>query len=157
MSDLPDNNDLSSLDNLAQRMGQDAHTALPPVAPRVAPGYLNYMPPLIKEIWNQGASFTLDGTTGAVMVDGFYRNGPMKIEIRDAGAVAIDKRNRETAIVTFQDLVDLNFQFWRQANSIKGTYVQPQRPWLDHFLATKKVKRQVLYVPADEGDGSAEG
>lgn len=160
----PDSNNestsLNDLDALGQSMGEGAAAGLAPLPARAAPAFLRFMPDAIRELWNKGANFNLDGTSGEITLDGFYKNGPMRLVLRQEGKkegmVAIDKRGRETNIRGFDDLVELNYIHWRQANSQKNTYVQPSRPWLDAFLDKKKVKRQVFFVPADEAEGEGE-
>lgn len=142
-------NSLDQLGALGKSMGH-GEGADQGVPARVAPGWLKFMPGLVRELWDKGVEFTLDGQSGDINMIGFYKQDPVKLELRDDGMVAIDKRGRETNIKSFDDLVDLNYTFWRQANSRKGVYVQPVQPWLGAFLEKKKVKRQVLFVPVDD-------
>lgn len=142
---------LEQLGALGKSMGQEQGGA-DAVAERVAPGWIKFMPPLVRELWNKGVEFTMDGQSGEIHMTGFYKQDPVKLDLREDGIVAIDKRARETNIKSFEDLVDLNYKFWRQANSRKGVYVQPTQPWLGAFLEKKKVKRQVLFVPVDDGE-----
>lgn len=156
---LPNENENpNSLDDL-ERLGQsittvidDGDEALAPLPPRKAPAFLRFMPDLVRDMWEKGANFTLESTSGELLVEGFYKNGPLRLDLRENGVVAIDKRGRERDIRSFDDLADLNYKFWRQANSQKGVYVHPLRPWVDAMLDKKKLKRQVIYVPADEND-----
>jgi hypothetical protein len=144
---------LNALGALEQTMSSES---LAPIPQRAAPGWLRFMPDVIRSLWDKGATFKMDGNSGEISLDGFYKNGPMRLLLRDEGVVAIDRRGRETNIAKFEDLVELNFQFWRQANSQKNIYVQPQRPWLDGFLDKKLVKRQVIFIPADESEGESD-
>lgn len=143
---------LDDLDKLGHRMSSGDDSNLPPMPERSAPSFLRFLPPLVREMWDKGANLQLDNASGMLLIDGFYKNGAMKLDFRENGIVAIDKRGRESDVRSFDDLVDLNYAFWRQANSQKGVYVQPQRPWLDAMLEKKKLKRQVIFVAADDSD-----
>lgn len=128
---------------------------LPELPERTAPGLLRFMPPLIQEFWAKKAYFNMD-QDGAIAMDGFYKNGPLRLDVKpDGSVVAIDKRGRETPIKSFDDLVTLNYFWWKQSNT-KTSYVVPQRPWIDSFTEKKLVKRKVIYLPIDEEEGSEE-
>lgn len=158
----PNNEDssLNDLERLGQSMGAGAageaggSEALPALPQRKAPAFLKFMPEVVREMWDRGATFKLDSNSGELLIDGFYKNGALRLDVRDEGVVAIDRRGRESQIRSFDDLVNLNYRFWRQANSQKGVYIQPHRPWLDAMLDKKKLKRQVIFVAADENDGA---
>lgn len=123
---------------------------LPPLVVGEIPGFLKFMPPVIQEAARQGAQFRLDPADWSLMLDGFYKNGPLKIAISATGDIsATDRRDRVTHIAHFDDLVLLNFQWWRASNT-KTVYTVPQRPWLDSFIQKKWVKRKVIFEPADE-------
>ena len=93
------------------------------------------------------------GQDGVLHLDGFYKNGPMKIDFDDAGGIiAVDRRGRKTAIAHFDDLVQLNFQWWRMGMGKKNEYSIPERPWIDHFIEKKWVKRKVIFEPIDDLD-----
>lgn len=124
----------------------DDDAPLPPMPQRDAPGYFRFMPPLVQELWNRGAELNLD-RSGEFLIEGFYRNGALRLLERDGQMVAIDRRNRESVIQGFDDLARINHQWWC-ASSKRGQYVVPNRPWLDHFIQNKWAKRQVIYVPA---------
>ncbi|WP_416268318.1 hypothetical protein SD235_11770 [Burkholderia cepacia] len=113
-------------------------------------GFMRFMPALIKEMNRRGVPFNIDGNTGAITIEGFYKNGPMKLEVDDNDdIVSIDKRGRRQVMQTYDDLVKLNFTWWRDSPG-KCVNVNPDRPWLDAFLDKNLVKRQVIFVPRDD-------
>lgn len=147
-------NTLKDLDALEKRMGRDSaeeEEVLPELEEREAPGLLGFLPPLIQEFWAKKAYFNIE-KDGSLSMEGFYKNGPMRLEIRaNQQLVAIDRRGRETNISSFDDLADLNYQWWKNANT-KTTYVEPTRPWVDSFIERKLVKRKVIFQPVDQED-----
>ena len=139
---------LAQLNELDSRMhgGDDG---VNDIEEREAPGLLRFMPSLVQEFWTQKAYFTMD-QSGSLLMDGFYKNGPLRLDVRPDGTlVAVDKRNRETIIDSFEKLVELNYFWWKQSNT-KTSYVVPQRPWIDSFLKKGLVRRKVIYLPSDE-------
>lgn len=128
----------------------DEGSILPPLHIEL-PGFLKFMPPLVQEAARRGAVFNLDKSDWSLTLDGFYKNGPMKIIQTEKGLVAVDKHKKEKHLAVFDDLVLLNFEWWRASNS-KTTYIMPERPWLDCFIDKKWVKRKVIFEPADSND-----
>lgn len=114
--------------------------------------------PLFTELWLKGVNFIEEGLSDFIEVEGFYKAGNCRLIEDEHGLFYTDRRGNQTRIDRFDDLIPINFQMWRQANSRKGVYVQPSQPWLDEFVQRKMVKRQVLYIPLnpeDEGTGAA--
>lgn len=150
-----ENTNLGQLNELTQRLTGSAATSddgISDVEERAAPGVLRFLPPLLQEFWAKKAYFSMD-QSGTILMDGFYKNGPIRLDIRENNqVVAIDRRNREKKIKSFDDLVDLNFQAWKQSTT-KTSYVVPQRPWIDSFMEKKLVKRKVIYLPFDADEG----
>ncbi|MCA8162046.1 hypothetical protein [Burkholderia cepacia] len=121
-----------------------------PLAPTFAEGHglLRFFPPTLRDMARAGVNFTLDNS-GAVTVNGFYKRGPLSIEIADDDSLtAIDRRGQKHPIRTYDDLVALNYRAWIQSNT-RGESFAPERPWLDAFIAKNWVKRQVIFVPRD--------
>lgn len=150
-------NNLDQLTALDQRLNgpSSSDDGIHDVEERAAPGMLRFLPPLLQDFWARKAYFTMD-QQGAIQMDGFYKHGPMRLDIRDNNQlVAIDRRNRETKINSFDDLVMLNFEWWKSSNT-KNQYVVPQRPWIDSFTEKKLVKRKVIYLPYDAEDNAEE-
>ncbi len=150
-----ENSNLTQLDGLASRLGDNSvgkDDGIAPVEEREAPGALMWMPPLMQEFWAKKAYFTI-GSDGKMAMEGFYKNGTLVLDIRGTREapkiIAIDKRGRETEIKTFDDLVALNFFWWKQSNT-KNTIELPVQPFVNHFLEKKLIKRKVIYVPFDD-------
>lgn len=141
-------------ENAAYQLGTDyvEDDVLPPLEIKAPPGFLRFFPPVIKQIAELGAQFKMEAD-GALYIEGFYRNGPMKIDFEGEAVVAIDKRGRKTPITHFDDLVQLNFSWWRLSNGRSG-YVVPERPWIDQFIEKKWVKRKVIFEPIELVEGS---
>lgn len=116
-------------------------------------GFMRFMPALIKEMNRKGVPFSLDGASGEITIEGFYKNGAMKLEIEaNDDIVAIDKHGKRKVMTSFEALVKLNFDWWRRSTG-RGELRNPDRPWLDEFLTKGWVKRQVIFVPRDEQGG----
>lgn len=116
-------------------------------------GFMRFMPALIKEMNRKGVPFSLDGASGGITIEGFYKNGAMKLEIEaNDDIVAIDKHGKRKVMTSFEALVKLNFDWWRRSTG-RGELRNPDRPWLDEFLTKGWVKRQVIFVPRDEQGG----
>lgn len=154
---MSENNDettnLKQLNALGERMGSndEADEADQHIEEPEAPGMLRFLPALIQEFWAQKAYFTME-KDGSLSMEGFYKNGPMRLEIRSNDQlVAIDKRGRVTEISSFEDLADLNYFWWKNANT-KTSYVDPARPWADNFVERKMVRRKVIYQPLENED-----
>ena len=113
-------------------------------------GFMRFMPALVKEMNRKGVPFTLDGNTGIITIAGFYKNGPMTLEVEaNDDIVSIDKRAKRKVMKTYDDLVALNYKWWR-ASTGRGVNITPDRPWLDAFLEKGLIKRVVIFVPRDE-------
>lgn len=120
--------------------------------PAMNDSVLWYLPPLLQEIARKGGRFIIDAE-GKIQLDGFYKNGNLTlVPNKDGTLTATDKRNRVTSVSNFEDLVRLNFDWWK-ASTTKQSYVPPARPWIDHFVDKKWVTRQVIFVPNDDVDG----
>ncbi|HDR9033341.1 TPA: hypothetical protein QDB07_000790 [Burkholderia vietnamiensis] len=109
-------------------------------------GFMRYLPPLLKTMNRNGVPFQLDGASGAITVDGFYKAGGITLEIGDDDTItAVDRRAR-TVVSTYDDLVRLNYDWWTRSNG-RGENLSPDRPWLDAFLEKGWIKRVVIFVP----------
>lgn len=145
-----------ALHQLGQSLGVDVGDVDVDLSKPLAPthdenkGFMRFMPALIKEMNRNGVPFTIDGPTGIITISGFYKNGPMTLEVEDNNdIVAIDKRARRKVMKSYDDLVQLNFEWWRRSTG-RGINVTPDRPWLDAFIAKNWVKRQVIFVPRED-------
>lgn len=130
--------------------------SLPPLEITAAPGFLRFMPELIKRLHSMGGKVSLNDD-GSMLLEGFYKNGPMRLEIEEAKngdikIIAVDKRNRRKEISTIDDLVQINFSWWKISNG-RGTYLMPERPWLDQFIEKRWVRKKIIYEPLEtEGE-----
>ena len=140
---------LDQLGALGKRLAGD-DDGLGEIQEKAAPGVLRFLPPLVQELWARKAYFTVD-QDGDLLMEGFYKNGPLKLQCLPSGAlVAFDKRGRSTEVLKFDDLVDLNYFWWKQSNT-KTAYALPLRPWLDRFIERRMVRRKVIYLPDEPG------
>jgi hypothetical protein len=144
---------MSTDENLNERLGQgqDDHKDLSPLTIKPLPGAFRFMPDIIKKIHEIGGQVRME-PDGTITVDGFYKNGPINLEFDDKGRVsAVDKRGRKTVIKSVDDLVTLNFTWWKiSMGKGKSTYIVPERPWLDKFIEKKWVRRKLIFEPIDE-------
>lgn len=135
--------------------------SLPPLEITPAPGFLRFMPELIKRLHSMGGKVSL-AEDGSMLLEGFYKNGPMRLEIEEGKndtikIIAVDKRNRRKEISTIDDLVQINFSWWKLSNG-RGTYIIPERPWLDQFIEKRWVRKKIIYEPLEsEGNEEKEG
>lgn len=164
MSQYPsdESNNLTQLDGLASRLGENSTTrddGIADLEEREAPGALMWMPELLQDFWAKKAYFTMTAD-GKLAMEGFYKNGPMILEIRGSKSspeiVAIDKRGREVKIKSFDDLVNLNFTWWKQGQT-KTSITLPVQPFVNAFLEKKLIKRRVIYVAHDDDTENEEG
>lgn len=147
-----ENDSISNLNQLGQAIGistnpEDDDAPLPE---RVAPGWVRFMPAVIRESWSKGVTFNMDNASGDIFVEGFYKYGPLRLVIDEKdGVVAHETNEKVTPILSFEDLVSINFRYWLRVNRPKGTYIAPERPWLDAFKARNMVTRSVIYLPKE--------
>lgn len=139
-----------NLDSLQTHLGPSSAPATPA---RTMPNFIKFFPPLIQDLFQRGVDITMDPKAGELLLDGFYDNGPLRLSEENDRFKAIDKRNKSTPISNYDDLVMLNFEWWKITNAAsKGKkYTPPNRPWLDSFKDKKLVKRSVIYI---ENDGT---
>lgn len=130
--------------------------SLPPLEITAAPGFLRFMPELIKRLHSMGGKVSLNDD-GSMLLEGFYKNGALRLEIEEGKKdtikiVAVDKRGRRKEISTIDDLVQINFAWWKISNG-RGTYIVPERPWLDQFIEKRWVRKKIIYEPIEsEGE-----
>ena len=146
---------LNDLNSLAQHFEHDESPTPPPLDAKLT-GALRFLPPFFREIAEKGVSFQMEGLSGIFHIEGFYRNGPMKIQIKDNDDItAIDKNGNETVVKNYDELMRLNFTWWKRS-STRNTYVIPHKPWITDFMKENLVERKVIYVPLDENNDSEE-
>lgn len=144
-----DNVNHDALDTLGRALGVSSDDDAP-LPKREAPGILRLLPALIQEAWEKGATFQLDNTTGDILLDGFYKFGPLRLSLTNEGVVAQESPEKKTPILSFNDLVDINYRYWCRLNRPKGVYIHPERPWLDAFRERNMVTRTVIFVPVSD-------
>ena len=141
---------MNKQDDISLQLGESMDGDIPELVIAPAPGFLRFMPALVKQIAAQGGKLHMD-PDGTLRLDGFYKNGPMKLDFdAQGGLVAIDKRERKTALAHFDDVVQLNFSWWRASNTKKNEYILPEQPWLNHFIEKKWVKRKIIFEPVED-------
>lgn len=144
---------MNHLSQLGQTIGISTHPddEDAPLPERATPGWVRFMPAVIRESWSQGVTFNMDNASGDIFVEGFYKYGPLRLVITDQdGVVAHEQNDNKTPILSFSDLVNINFRYWMRVNRPKGTYIHPERPWLDAFKARNLVTRSVIYLPKED-------
>lgn len=137
-----------SLDNLGSKIAGDHDHDERPMEIKPLPGFLKWLPPMFKDMHQQGATLSTDKNHD-IRIEGFYANGPMLLVEENGKIFAIDKNKKKVLVAAFDDLVMLNYDWWRQAQT-RGNYVQPERPWLDKFREKNLVRKQVIYVANDD-------
>ena len=153
---MTDQTSTPSLDTLGQKISSahDQHHDLDddtrPLELKPMPGFIKWLPPIFKDMYQQGATLSTDKNQN-IQVEGFYANGPMTLVDEDGKLYAVDKNKKRVPIKAFDDLVMLNYEWWLQAQT-RSNYVHPERPWLDKFREKNLVQRKVIYVP-NEPDG----
>lgn len=113
--------------------------------------WLSVFPKEIQQWASQGVHFDYSSRDDALRIEGFYKHGPIRLDIRGQNFVAVDKRGEETIIRNFDDLVRLNYESWRL--STKGRNPpEPDKMFIEAFLARKLVRRSWVFQPNEEGD-----
>ena len=138
----------AAMDSSVHQALSAAHDTLtakstPVEAPRVQRG----LPEVIETAVDKGARVILTRT--GYEIDGFYRQGTMRVEMDEKGnLVAIDKKEKKTTLRSFDDLVKLNFQWWKVSREKATEFMTPQKEWLEEFQRMGLVQRVVMYTPA---------
>lgn len=148
MSSNEEHDSQRDLDALGKSIGVTAGEDQP-LPRREAPGLLRFLPPLVRDAWEKGATFQMDNATGDLLMAGFYKIGPLRLSLNDEGIVAHEGAEKKTPILSFSDLVDINYRYWCRVNRPKGSYIHPERPWLDAFRERGMVTKTVIYIPAE--------
>ncbi len=107
------------------------------------------LPSVIEDAVQKGIRvvLTLDGYE----IDGFYRGGPIRVESgADGNIYAIDRKDKKTRLESFDDLVRLNYDWWKASRDKKADWVNPGKEWVEEFGRLNLVKRQVMYIPGDD-------
>lgn len=145
---------MKGLEQLAQHYDQLDEAPTPPPLDSAMRSALRFLPPFFRELAEKGVSFRMEGLSGIFYVDGFYKNGPMKLLVKDNDdIVATDKNGKEVLLKNYDDLMRLNFKWWRRS-STRNTYVMPNKPWINDFIQEHLVERKVIYVAIEENDES---
>lgn len=147
---------MKGLDALAQHFDHPDESPEPAPLTAAMRSGLRFLPPFFHELAEKGVSFNMEGLSGIFHVDGFYRNGPMQLQVMENDdIIAIDKNNKKTLVRNYGDLLKLNFQWWVRS-STRSTYVIPHKPWINDFMKDGLVERKVIYVPLHEQDDREE-
>lgn len=151
-------NDMDYLKNLGEKIDTEQHVEKKPsVTENRLPLLIELLPDLLQEMHKKGIPFNVDGITGNITVDGFYKNGPMVLKMdENYDFEAVDKRNRATPIRSIDDLVKLNFDWWRRSAGKTGNFANPSKPWLEEFQHRGLVKRQYIIVPLEDSFDSGD-
>jgi len=113
-----------------------------PQAPRANRG----LPELIETAVDHGVRVML--TRVGYEIDGFYRQGTMRVETDEKGnLVAIDKKEKKVTLRTFDDLVKLNFTWWKSSRESRTEFMTPPKEWLEEFQRLNLVQRVVMFTP----------
>lgn len=156
-----DDNDMGDMDylkNLGEKINTEEHAEKKTTTTENSlPLLIELLPDLLQEMHKKGIPFNVDGITGNITVDGFYKNGSMILKMDENYSFeAVDKRNRTTPIRSIEDLVKLNFDWWRRSAGKTGNFANPAKPWLDEFQQRGLVKRQYIIVPLGDSFDSDE-
>lgn len=124
----------------------------------IYPGIIALLPELLQEMHQKSIPFSIDGATGNVVIDGFYKNGPITLVMdEDISFEAVDKKGRKTPINNYDELIKLNYSCWKATiRKGSGNYVLPSKPWIDEFYQRNLIKRQYVVVPLDDNEDDNE-
>jgi hypothetical protein len=104
------------------------------------------LPEIIETAVDRGMRVSL--TRAGYEIDGFYRQGAMRVEDDEKGGLsAIDRKEKKTVLRTFDDLVKLNFQHWKLSREKSPEFLNPPREWLEEFQRLNLVQRVVVFQP----------
>lgn len=142
------------LDSLGKRIEEANNAQNKKETTNEYPGIIALLPELLQEMHTKGVPFSIDGSTGHVVMDGFYKSGPIMLLMDDDLAFeAVDKKGRKTPINSYDDIIKLNYSCWKATiRKNSGSYVLPSKPWIDEFYQRNLIKRQYVVVPLDDTD-----
>lgn len=121
--------------------------AIPPAAKTSAARRV--LPELIETALAAGVKVLLTKT--GYEVDGFYKAGSMRLEPDENGMMmAIDRKDKKVPLKTFDDLVKLNYDWWKSSRTKNVAFMNPGKEWVEEFSRLNLVKRQVSFVPGEE-------
>lgn len=140
------------LNNLGEKIDTELHTEKKTVRDEnKLPLLIELLPDLLQDMHKRGIPFNVEGVSGNITVDGFYKNGPMILKMDENFSFeAVDKRGRALPIKNIEDLVKLNFDWWRRSAGKTGNFANPTKAWLEEFQQRGLVKRQYIIVPLEE-------
>ena len=135
----------STIDSSVHQALSAAHDTLNAKAPE-APRAKRGVPELIETAVDRGMRVIL--TRAGYEIDGFYRQGTMRVEADEKGVlIAIDKKDKKVALRTFDDLVKLNFNWWKLSRERATEFMTPPKEWLEEFQRMNLVQRVVMFTP----------
>jgi len=147
------NIDAPSLDSLEESMNFSDENKNKQPQRREVSGWLSLFPSEIKLWASKGIEFEWSSKDDTLKINGFYKQGPMRLELLKNNFVAVDKKDKRVDIKNFDDLVLLNYRCWRRSHTRGGKVgPEPDRMFVDAFLERGWIKRQWSYAPGDEPD-----
>lgn len=126
-------------------------TAAPAVTPEPAGQAQSSrsLPALIEAAVSKGVRVLL--TKSGYEIEGFYKAGSIRLDPDATGfMVATDKKEKQTLLKTFDDLVKLNYEWWKKSREKSTEFVNPGKEWIDEFVRLNYVKRQVIFIPGED-------
>lgn len=104
------------------------------------------LPELVNILISKGIKVYL--THFGYEIEGFYRLGSISLipDYQKNVLVAVDKKDDITEIKNFDDLVRLNYAWWKKSYK-KVQFSVPEKIWEDEFLKLNLIKRQYTYTP----------
>lgn len=98
---------------------------------------------IVEELVEKGYEVTV--SKAGIKVDGFYKSGTVLLnELEDGTLTATDRYGKETVLNSFEDLVYLNFSWWK--TSKERGWGEPNSFWLEEFKTLGLVKEKTVRV-----------
>ena len=107
------------------------------------------LPEMIETAVTKGVRVVLTKT--GYEIEGFYKSGSVTLEPDITGGMtATDKKDGKSIVKSFDDIVRLNYDWWKKSRGKSAEFVNPGKEWIDEFVRLGLVKRQVLFIPGDD-------
>jgi hypothetical protein len=101
--------------------------------------------PVVLECIDRG--LILEVTKDYVSIPGFYKSDCVKLYLGlTDDLIAIARYDERTIIKSFKDLVELNYQWWKNSENRSQAWKSPDDRWADFMVEFGLVMKSVLQI-----------
>jgi hypothetical protein len=125
----------------------------PPSEQRKEPRKLRTIPQIIQYVLSIGISAKFDESLGGWFIPGFYKAKGIVIKFDDSKkpesgvASSILKKTIGQPILSFEDLIELNYAWWCISRKESVEYEMPDDYWKDEFHSLGMAERRMQFLP----------